>query len=86
LLDATFAYGLLQNSFDLNGKIVTISFAAGTYPQMTFTGLLPGVAATRTSNNVLLQGDPLTPSKVNLPIASIDFFISVVGTKPFSLS
>lgn len=69
LADASFAWTLVGNNFDLAGitpTAITISLAAGTYPQMTLTGSLVGSVLSRNTNNVLLQGDTVTPANVKI--------------------
>jgi hypothetical protein len=33
LLDPSFAYAMVQSSFDINGKVITFSFATGRPPK-----------------------------------------------------
>jgi hypothetical protein len=67
-VDMTFAYSLVQNSFDINSKVITFSVANGTYPQTTISGPLVGTSSptnlTRTVLPVLFVGNPGSPSSV----------------------
>lgn len=64
LVDPTFAYNLVKNNFDLAGNSITFSFATGTYGRILLQGPLMGAIASRTSTNVLFQGNPGTPANV----------------------
>lgn len=59
--DMNFAYSFASQNLDLNGFVLTISVAAGTYGQSTFAGPIIGATS---PNSVLLTGDVVTPTNV----------------------
>lgn len=79
LLDPTFTWNMLFNSFDIQGQALTINgSASGTFPQITFDGLLPGTVVTRNGNNVTFLGNPTTPANVKIADTSGAGFFGAV--------